>query len=279
MIKLVVDSTCNLPEDMIKKYDIRVAPISIQFNDETFEEGIDIDRSLFYSKIEELGIIPTTAQPTPAWFAKYYRELAEEGHSILVITITSKHSGTYDSAILAKSMVKEAEVEVFDSLTISLGTGFMVLEAARAIEAGQDLPSIISRLEQIRDRSSLIFTPATLKYLQMSGRVGLLKAALGSLLELKPIITLEDGALAVKENVRTRGNSIARILELTEEAVGTSEPINLGLFHANVEAEGQELQKLAQDRFNINEIIFADLVPSLAVHGGPGILALAAYQI
>ncbi len=279
MIKLVVDSTCNLPEDIIKKYDIRVAPISIQFNDETYEEGLDIDRSLFYRKIEELRIIPTTAQPTPAWFAKYYRELTEEGHSVLVITITSKHSGTYDSAILAKSMVKEAEVEVFDSLTISLGTGFMVLEAARAIEAGQDLPSIISRLEQIRDRSSLVFTPATLKYLQMSGRVGLLKAALGSLLELKPIITLQDGALAVKESVRTRGKSIARILELTEEAVGTSEPINLGLFHANVEAEGQDLLKLVKDRFNINEVIFADLVSSLAVHGGPGILALAAYRI
>jgi DegV family protein with EDD domain len=278
MIKLIVDSTCNLPEDIIKKYDIRVAPISIQFNDETFEEGIDIDRSLFYRKIEELGIIPTTAQPTPAWFAKYYRELAEGGHSILAITITSKHSGTYDSAVLAKSMVKEAKVEVFDSLTISLGTGFMVLEAARAIEAGQDLPAIISRLEQIRDRNSLIFTPATLKYLQMSGRVGRLKGVLASLLDLKPIITLEDGALAVKESVRTRSKSIDRILELTEQAVGTSEPINLGVFHANVEEEGRKLLATAQDRFNINEVLFADLVSSLAVHGGPGILALAAYQ-
>jgi DegV family protein with EDD domain len=279
MIKLVVDSTCNLPEDIIKKYDIRVAPISIQFNDETYEEGIDIDRSLFYRKIEELGIIPTTSQPTPAWFAKYYRELAGKGHSILAITITSKHSGTYDSAILAKSMVEEAQVEVFDSLTISLGTGFMVLEAARAIEAGQDMRSILSRLEQIRSRSSLIFTPATLKYLQMSGRVGLLKAALGSVLDLKPIITLEDGSLSVKENVRTRAKAINRIMELTEAAVGTSDPVNLGVFHANVEAEGKQFLEKARERFNVNEVLFADLVSSLAVHGGPGILALTAYRV
>ncbi len=279
MIKLVVDSTCNLPEDIIKKYDIRVAPISIQFKDETYEEGIDIDRNLFYRKIEELGIIPTTSQPTPAWFAKYYRELAQEGHSILSITITSKHSGTYESAILAKSMVEEAQVEVFDSLTISLGTGFMVLEAARAIEAGQDMQSILSRLEQIRSRSNLIFTPATLKYLQMSGRVGLLKAALGSVLDLKPIITLEDGELAVSENVRTRGKAINRILDLTEEAVGTNDPVNLGVFHANVEEEGREFLEKVRERFNVNEFLFADLVSSLAVHGGPGILALTAYRV
>jgi DegV family protein with EDD domain len=279
MIKLVVDSTCNLPEDIIKKYDIRVAPISIQFNAETYEEGIEIEQELFYSKIEELGIIPTTAQPTPAWFSKFYQEISAEGHSILVITITSKHSGTYDSAILAKTMVPNADVEVFDSLSISLGTGFMILEAARMIEAGENLQAILSRLEEIRARGSLVFTPATLKYLQMSGRVGMLKAALGSVLDLKPIITLEDGALAVKENVRTRGKSIARILDLIEEAVGTSEPINLGLFHANVEEEGHELLKLVQNRFNINEVLFADLVSSLAVHGGPGILALTAYQV
>lgn len=278
MIKLVVDSTCNLSPDTLKKHDVRVAPISIQFGTESFEEGINIDREIFYRKIDELGIIPTTAQPTPAWFAKYYRELTDEGHSILVIAITSKHSGTYDSAILAKSMVEDAEVEVFDSRSISLGTGFMVLEAARAIEAGQDLQTIVSRLEQIRARASLMFTPSTLKYLQMSGRVGRLQGALGSLLDLKPIIVLDDGELAVKENVRTRGKAINRLLELTEEAVGTSAPVNLGVFHANAEAEGRNLLELAQARLNVNEVLFADLVSSLAVHGGPGILALTAYQ-
>jgi len=123
MIKIITDSTNNLSQDVLDQYDIRVAPVSIQFGDETFEENVDIDHELFYRKIEELGIIPTSSQPTPAWFVRFYQELTEQGHSILVITVTSKHSGTYDSAMLAKSMVPEADVEVFDSLSISLGTG------------------------------------------------------------------------------------------------------------------------------------------------------------
>lgn len=279
MIKLVVDSTCNLSEQTIKKYDIRVAPISIQFGNETYEEDINIDRDLFYSKIEDMGIIPTTAQPTPAWFEKYYRELSEQGHSILVITITSKHSGTYDSAILAKSMVPNAQVEVFDTKNISFGTGFMVLEAVHAIEAGKDMPSVLERLNQVRERTSLFLTPATLKYLQMSGRVGRLQFALGSMLDLKPIIAIDDGELAARENVRTRGKAIARMLELTEELVGREEPINLGVVHARAEEEGRALLEQAQSRFNVAETLFGELVASLAVHGGPGVLGLFAYLV
>ena len=111
MIKIVTDSTCDLSPEQLQRHDIRVAPISIQFGTETYEEDIDIDRDLFYKKIDELGIIPTTSQPSPGRFADYYRELTEQGHSILSIAITSKHSGTYQSAVLAKDMVPEADVE------------------------------------------------------------------------------------------------------------------------------------------------------------------------
>jgi DegV family protein with EDD domain len=278
MIKLVTDSTCNLPEETLKKYDIRVAPITVQFKEETYEEGIDIDHDLFYRKIEEMGIIPTTSQPTPAWFAKFYQELSEQGHSILVITITSKHSGTYESAILAKSMVPEADVEVFDSLSISIGTGYMVLAAALAIEAGQDRSTILQRLEEIRDRSIIFFTPATLKYLQMSGRVGRLKFALGSVLDLKPVIAIEDGLLEVSENIRTRGKALNRIIELVREEIGTA-PANLAVVHARAPEEGRDLLKRVEEEFNCKDSRLTELVLSLAVHGGPGILAVMGYRV
>jgi DegV family protein with EDD domain len=276
MIRIIADSTCNLSPDLIDKHNILIAPISIQFGDESFEEDIDIDRDTFYRKINEMGIIPTTSQPTPAWFSKYYQEVDPENDEIIVITVTQKHSGTFDSAILAKSMVPDANVTVFDSASISYGTGWMVLEAARAAEEGKDLQTIMTRLEHIRANCCLYLTPAVLKYLQMSGRVGKLQGAIGSLLSLKPIIAVTDGALAALENVRTRGKSIDRLLDLVEEAVG-SKPVNMAVIHARDEEAGQNLLESVQKRFNVQEYLYGDLVASLAVHGGPGVVALFAY--
>jgi DegV family protein with EDD domain len=277
MIHIIADSTCNLSDELLQKHNIRIAPISIQFGSDSYEEGIEIDRSTFYRKIDEMGIIPTTAQPTPSWYAKFYEELPA-GDSAIVLTITAKHSGTYDSAILAKKMVPDADVTVFDTASISLGTGWMVVEAARRAEAGDEVETIVKRLEKIRSSCTFIFTPETLKYLQMSGRVGALQGALGALLSLKPIIVLEDGALAAKQNVRTRSKAIERVFTRTEEAIG-DKSINLGVIHAWVPDEGQKMLEEAQNRFNVNEYLMEDLVASLAVHGGPGIIGLAAYPV
>jgi DegV family protein with EDD domain len=279
MIKIVADSTCNLLDEIVQQFDLRIAPISIQFGQETYEEGIDIDRELFYNRIEELGIIPTSSQPTPAWFARHYKELHSQGNSILVITVTRKHSGTFESAIMAKSMVPEADVEVFDSASISLGTGWMVVEASRMAEQGRTLPEILRRLEWIRAESRLYITPLTLKYLQMSGRVGRLQGALASILNVKPIIYLREGALEARENIRTRSKALARLLELLEEHFGRIKPINLAVIHARAEADAVWLAEKAKSIFNINEMMMDDLIPSLAVHGGPGVIGIFGYPI
>jgi DegV family protein with EDD domain len=278
MIKIIVDSTQNLPEDFLAKHDIRTAPITIQFGNETYRENLDIDRKTFYRKIEEMGIIPTTSQPTPGAYADFYKELSKDGHQILVIAITSKLSGTYDSATLAMSMVPEADVEVFDSMTISSGTGWMVMEAVRAVEAGKSRDEIVARLSDIRDNSVLVLTPATLKYLQMSGRVGALKGALGALLNVKPIIYLKDGMLEAGESVRTRGKTIDRLVEFVKESIGASEPVNMAVIHAATPDEAQTLADRVKTEFNVKELLIHDLVASLAVHGGPGVIGLFGYR-
>jgi len=277
MIKIVTDSTADVPEELMEKYDIREVPINIQFGTETYQEDIDIDRPTFFQKLEE--VMPTSSQPSPGQFVEVYKELAEQGHSILSVIITSKHSGTYQSAVLAKSMLPEAEIEVFDTLSISIGTGYQVLAAARAAEEGKSMGEIIQILEGIRSRMYLYLTPATLKYLQKSGRVGKLAGALGALLNLKPVIKVEDGVLEAFQNVRTRGKAIDRLVELTEEAVGTTEPVKLGITHAQVPAEAEELWERLERTFNCDEMIVVDLACSLTVHGGPGIIGLISYKV
>jgi DegV family protein with EDD domain len=277
MIKIVTDSTADVPQELLERYDIRVVPINILFGTETYQEGIDIDRPTFFRKLEE--VMPTSSQPSPGQFAEVYQELAEQGHSILSVIITSKHSGTYQSAVLAKSMLPEAEIEAFDSLSISIGTGYQVLAAARAAEEGKSMGEIIQMLEGIRSRMYLYLTPATLKYLQKSGRVGKLAGALGALLNVKPIIKVEDGVLEAFQNVRTRGKAIDRLVELTAGAVGTTEPVKIGIPHAQVPAEAEKLGERLETTFNCAEMHVVDLACSLTVHGGPGIIGLVSYRV
>jgi DegV family protein with EDD domain len=277
MIKIVTDSTADVPQELMERYDIRAVPINILLGTETYQEGIEIDRPTFFRKLEE--VMPTSSQPSPGQFAEVYRELAEQDHSILSIVITSKHSGTYQSAVLARSMLPEADIEVFDTLSISIGTGYQVLAAARAAEEGQSMEEIIQLLEGIRSGMFLYLTPATLKYLQRSGRVGKLSGALGALLDLKPVIKVEDGVLEAFQNVRTRGKALDRIVELTEEAVGTTEPVKLAITHAQAPDEAEELRQQLESTFNCDEMIVVDLACSLTVHGGPGIIAIVSYKV
>ncbi|HAL62691.1 MAG TPA: DegV family protein [Chloroflexi bacterium] len=277
MIKIVTDSTADVPKPLLERYDIQVVPIPIQFGSETYEEGITIDRPTFFQKIEE--VMPTSSQPAPGKLAEVYRKLAEEGHSILSLHITSKHSGTYQSALLAKSMVPEADIEVFDTLSVSIGTGYQVLAAARAAEEGKSMEEILQLLEGIRSRMHIYLTPATLKYLQKSGRVGKLTGALASLLSVKPIIKVEDGLLEAFQNVRTRGKSIDRLVELTAEAVGTTQPVKLAISHAQVDAEAEALRVRLERTFNCEEMHVVDLACSLTVHGGPGVIGIISYKV
>jgi DegV family protein with EDD domain len=176
-------------------------------------------------------------------------------------------------------MLPEADIEVFDTLSISIGTGYQVLAAARAAEEGQSMGEIIQLLEGIRSRINLYLTPSTLKYLQRSGRVGKLSGALGALLDLKPVIKVEDGVLEAFQNVRTRGKALDRLVELTEEAVGTTEPVKLGIPHAEVPDEAEKLRQRLESTFNCDEMIVVDLCCSLTVHGGPGIIGIVSYKV
>jgi DegV family protein with EDD domain len=194
--------------------------------------------------------------------------------------VTAKLSGTLRSAELAKQMLRDqVRIHTFDSACGSAGIGFMVLEAARMAQANELVPKIMARLETIRQRMTLVLTLEDLRFAQMSGRVGRLQSSLSSLLNIKPLILLEDGVIDVVEKVRSRRKAIQRMLEMVAERVGTTEPVNLAIVHADVFEESQELLEQAKRRFNCQETFVENLTTTLLVHFGPGTLAVVAYRV
>jgi DegV family protein with EDD domain len=281
VIKIVTDTTCDLLPEMVEEYDVTIVPINIQFGMDSYQEGVNMDWDLFYAKIEETGVLPTTSQPSPGAFAEVYRRLAKEGADVIISThVTSKLSGTYQSACDAAELVKD-EVKVYphDSLAGSAALGLACMEASRMARAGKTAEEIIARLDEIRSRINVILVLENLEYPRKSGRVGGLSAALGSILNLKPLVSLEDGLLDTMETVRTRKKSLDRLLNIMEERVGTTVPINLGVIHARAPEVGQEVLSRAKARFNCKEVYLTELCASLTVHFGPGTIGLCCYQV
>jgi DegV family protein with EDD domain len=281
MIRIVTDSTCDLPVRYVDRHQIVVVPIVIHFDQEVFLDGVSIDGPTFYRKIEERNALPKTSQPSPGDFASVYREIAadDKWDRILSIHVTGKLSGTCHSAEMAAGMVQdEIPVTVFDSLGGSASLGYMCIEAARMAEAGATLDEIIPRLEHIRSEVILYLALAHLRFAQMSGRVGRLQGALASLLNVKPLIHLEDGIIDVVERVRTHRRALDRMLELTAEQVGDS-PVNLGVVHAEAPREAATLLSQAQLMLNCQESYIHDLALGLAVQFGPGTLGIVTYRV
>jgi DegV family protein with EDD domain len=281
MIRIAVDSTCDLPDDLYQEYDLTVVPINIQFGTESYRHGIDIDPATFYGKIDELGVLPTTSQPSAGQFETYYNGLAEDGATDIVsLHVTSKLSGTYQSAELAKEMVAErVRVHPFDTASGSAGLGFMAVEASRMAQRGRDVDEILARMEVMRERMNVLLSMKDLRYAQMSGRVGRLQSSLAALLNVKPIVLMEDGLLDVVEQVRTRRKAIERMLDILIERVGTMAAVNLAVFHAEARDEGQDLLEQAKARLNCQETFLVNFTITLVVHFGPGTLGLIAYRV
>lgn len=281
MIKVVTDTTCDLLPEMAEEYDITIVPINIQFGTDSYQEGVSMDWDLFYRNIEETGVLPTTSQPSPGAFAEIYRRLAKEGADAIISThVTSKLSGTYQSACDAANLVKdEVKVYAHDSLAGSAALGLACMEGSRLARAGKTAEEIVARLDEIRSRVNVVLVLESLEYPRKSGRVGGLSATLGSLLNLKPIVGLEDGLLDTMETVRTRKKSLNRLLDIMEDRVGTTIPINLGVIHARAPQVGQEVLSRAKERFNCNEAYLAELCASLTVHFGPGTIGLCFYPV
>ena len=200
MLRIVMDGAGDLPPELIKEYGIQVIPINIHFGEQAFLQGMELSNADFYRLADQSNTVPKTSQPTPQQFISFYRRVASAGDTILSIHVTRKLSGTMDSAeIAARELEGEIPILPFDSASGSAAMGFMCQEARRLEHAGASIDAILSRLEEIRQSVSIILTLDTLEYARKSGRVKALQAALASMLNVKPVITLREGMLEVTD--------------------------------------------------------------------------------
>lgn len=279
-IKLVTDSTADLPQEYYERYGIAVIPMLINFGEEGYRDGVDITPEEFYAKLVSYDGFPTTAQITPGVFIKEYQKWAEEYDIIISIQLSGRLSGTVDSARLAAQSIENAQVVVYDSESASLGIGFQVLEAARAIEEGCDLQEILRRMDHVKATTSIYFSVPSLEHLQKGGRIGKASAFIGGLLNIVPLLTIAEGVVAPFEKIRGKKRVLGRITELLGERVEEwgKENLNIAVLHT-VNPEGaQELVEQYKSTFDVEDILVTQLGPTIGTHTGPGVIATVFYK-
>ena len=272
-IKIVTDSAADLPAILTKELDITVVPVYLRFGKEVYRDRVDISEEEFYQRLLHDPVHPNTTQPTPQDFASVYDKLSQEADGIISIHITSKLSGTYNSAVQGKKMVENrCPIEVVDSQTVSIAVGLMAIQASKMARSGMSLQKILDELSKIIPNVHLLILFDTLKYLVKGGRVGKAKGLVGSVLNVKPLLAMKDGELAPSGQVRTRSKGIDRLLDFVKNA---TEIQDLAILHSTTPDEAQALVERTSSVFPKERTILARLGPGLGVHGGPGILAIA----
>ena len=278
-IAIVTDSTAYIPEEALGGLHIPVIPLWLLWGDERFRDGVDIDPPTFYRRLRVDKTFPTTSQPSAGEFIDFFRRVAAENgtDTIVGVYISSGISGTVASAELAKAQLPELNITIIDSLATSMSLGFIVLAAARAAAAGQSLNEIVTIAEEMRNRVHILFTVDTLKYLHRGGRIGGAKRFLGTALNIKPLLHLEDGLVEPLAQVRTKRKAIARMLEIAAERLGGKRMAEAAVLNVDCPKEGEAVIEQVKERFGISTVYRTTVSPVIGTHVGPGTVGIAFY--
>ncbi len=276
-IAIVTDSTAYIPPENLQGLPVFVIPLHVIWGDETYKDNVDITQKVFYERLGSSKIMPSTSQPSPQEFVEFYEKIAKEYDEILSIHISSQLSGTVDSAIQAKKILPNLKIEVIDSQFTSMGLGFLVLTAARYVQAGENLQRSKELIESARNRVRIFFILKTLEFLKRGGRIGSASALLGTALDLKPILMVEDGVIKPFAKVRTMQKALARLVEILTENIEDKTPVHLAIIQAQAEDDALFLQeeivkKLPKE--DLAEMIFAGISPVIGTHAGPGAVGI-----
>ena len=276
-MKIVTDCAADLTKDEVEEFDIKVAPLFIQFP-EGEVDSTDLTPDDFYQRLKNMApLIPTTAQPSAGIFTSIYQKLGDIGEDVISIHISSGLSGTIESARVGSAQFPVKFVDIVDSMTLSGGQRFQVLAAVLAARAGKKKEFILERLSKIREANEVIYTLETLEYLQRGGRIGRVQALAGALLHIKPIIHVEksDGKYSTIGKERTIPKALVAITDHIAKVYGKETPLWVTVLHGQLGEYAKNLAELAQEKVNVGKLELLRISPVLGVHTGPGIVGLA----
>jgi len=272
-VKIVTDSGADLPSQLAEELGIAVVPVYVRFGDKVYRDRVDISEDEFYERLTHDPVHPNTTQPTPQDFVDVYQKLSKEADGIVSIHLTSKLSGTCNSALMARETVgKECPIEMVDSETLSMALGLVVIAAAKAAKAGESMDKVVAAAKQAMPKIRLLFLLDTLEYLKKGGRIGKAKALLGSILSVKPVLTIKDGELVPAGQVRTRAKGMNKLFEFVKEVADIQD---LAVVYNTTPDEAQALVERLGSVFDKEKIRMARVGPGLGVHGGPGAMILS----
>lgn len=275
-IKIVTDSTSYIPSELLREYDIKVVSLNVVMNGKSYRE-VDLKNEDFYIEMDKLDEIPTSSQPSLEEVRETFMKIAAEGNDIVGVFISSNMSGTYSSAHIVKDMVLEEypniNIEIIDSKSNCMQMGFEVLQGARAAKEGKNMEEVIETIKYTINNSRFLFIPDTLKYLKKGGRIGGAAALFGTLLQIKPILTVEDGTTSVFNKVRTRKKAIEVMIDKVVEDIGENKG-EVIVHHINCKEDGEKLAKQLEEKLNV-KVLVDSIGPIIGLHVGPGSIGIA----
>ena len=272
-VRVVTDSTADLPPDVARELEITVIPLQVLFGNEAFRDGIDLSTEEFFRRLESAPELPRTSQPSVGDFRLVYEELAKSTERIISIHVSSRFSGTVEGARLAaRELIGKCNIDVIDSGTVSMAMGLAVIAAARAARDGADLDACAAIARSVLRRQRLAVALDTLEYLRRGGRIGRAQAFLGGLLRLKPIVTIRDGETFPLTRVRTRKKALEELLRICLDGGGVQEAV---VMQATTPDDARYLADEIAKRCPGVPVHLGTMGPVIGVHGGPGIIGLA----
>ena len=269
MVRIVTDSTADLSEDQQRAAGITVVPLNVRFGDQVFKDHVDLTGDDFFDKLKTSPQLPKTSQPPVGAFEEVFRRHREAGDAVVTVTISSKVSGTYGAAEMAAKSVDGGQIEVIDSLTASMALGFLALEGAKLAKTGAGRAAVADRIRSLVPKARVLAAIDTLTYLERGGRIGRARALLGSLLNFKPLITLQDGEVAPLGRARGRVQAIDRLVELLGRDGQLS---NLAVLHGAALADAERLRERVAGSYPGLDIPLTETGAVIGTYTGPGVI-------